>query len=564
MRFAIGAAVVVVAVTIGGCGGGGSSNIRPEPPDRPGPPPTKECPDGSVVPADQACPVVPPSQGTGPLPGIERIPRSAIKASNQQLAGQWTILEYVSDHETPGSHAQRVRRVACESFITGCESGRPAPVTVVDNSDIYADGRGGQPSHVYPNIIPSGMKLVSGSFSPGWDSLQELDRQQTSFALIQSAGNNPDSQGVGDGGEAHLRTFAADPEIAQAIQDNRVLFVAGYTTDESGNFITDPWSVSCEGAENQCIYAPYRFVLEDGSLLTGTSAATPQVAAGLASVLALFPDTTRYNLIKLGKTCAVSEPGLPGLGRADFTCMTVMEDGRWRVVGVDEVINPGQMQSMRFPGRASVSGQFAHPNAPGETVALGLTSLGIFRFTPGVPVVTEESVTGLFPVMVGDEQNHTLGVGYATSGGWFSRLSYGQRDTFFGLEETYGYAGSTAIDADAGHRSLFARVSWQSARESRLIHGAEGIAFGIGAQRDVYRAGEFGVNLSGSMSRFLGGSADTAFGKVLIGESRWNREVAATARYAPNDGSTVEVATEYRRFGPADEVGVTVNYKLTF
>ena len=617
MRFAVGAAVVAVAVAIGGCGGGGNSNIRPEPPDRPRPPPTKQCPDGSVIPYAEPCPST-QDQGTGPLPGIGRIPRSAIRASNDELAKQWVILEMTSTYGAQNGHADAMRAISCEAFLGSCEGGEPEPAspapgihrytsdpfTLIDGDADFAydcaspsfreavdscdrfdrydipddhptrNGRT-QLELLFTEIIPKTVKIVSASTAVGLSAYEGLngkfirnpgsppvEYEKTSFAIIQATGNHPDENGVGHLNDCHLRDCVADPEVAAALRDGRLLFVAGYAVVDGG-YVVDPSSVSCEGAEEYCLHAPFTFVLEDGERVSGTSAATPQVAAALGTVLALFPDTSRQNLIQLARVCAVSEPRLAGLGRADFTCMTVMDgSGEWRVVGVDDVISPMAMQSLRFPGQASLSGTFE--NANGGDITLGLTSLGLFQFTPGVPVITNESVTGFFPMMVGDERNPTLGIGYASDRGWFSRLSYGQRDTFFGLGETYGYAGGTAIDADVGHRNLFARVSWQSARRSRLIDGAQGVAFGISAQRDVYRVGNFGVSLSGSMSRFAGGSADTAFGKVVIGESRWNREVAATARYASSDASTVEVGTEYRQFGAADGLGVTVNYSLRF
>ena len=167
-------------------------------------------------------------------------------------------------------------------------------------------------------------------------------------------------------------------------------------------------------------------------------------------------------------------------------------------------------------------------------------------------------------MLAGDERNYILGVGYATEEGWFGRLSYGERDAFFGLGRQHGYNGSIAVDADVGHRNLFARVSWQSANESGLIRTADGTALGLGAQRDVYRADTFSVNVSGSVSKFLGGSAETVFGNADIGESEWNREVAVTAAYAAHDSSVFEVTAEHRQFGSSDDVGINLHYTRHF
>ena len=277
-------------------------------------------------------------------------------------------------------------------------------------------------------------------------------------------------------------------------------------------------------------------------------------------MLAVFPDTDSPELIKLAKACAVAETGLVGLGRADFTCMTVMgDDGQWRVVGVDDILSPMAMQRMRFPGQASMSGTFA--NSAGHEVTLGLTSLGLFTFTPGVPVITEDSVTGFFPIALGEEDEYTLGIGYVTESGWFGRVAHGRRDAFFGLGSTSGYRGSTAVDADVGHRSVFARMSWQKSDPTRTIHEAEGIAVGIGAQHDVYQDGGFTLGIAGNISKFLKGSADTAFGPISIGESQWNQEVSAKATYAFQNDASFEVAIDRQKYGGA---GVEATYRIRF
>ena len=546
MRF-IQVVVMALAVATSGCGGGGGG-IRPEPP---GPPDSRTCLDGSVIAADSECPVA-----TGPLPGIERIPKSAVRASNSQMAGMYGIMEY-NVSRTPGSHAELMAVTACESYIMGCDSGEP--FTLLTRDDI----RDNAMTLSAFDLFPSTTKVVSQSTAVGPNVIEAMASGDFTFALIHSAGNNPDENGIDDGSDVgHLRNVTESEHGPILIQGNRMLFVAGYALVD-GQYVRDPSSVSCEGVEQFCLYAPYTFITQDGQSISGTSVSAPQVASALASVLALFPDTASTELVRLAKACAVAEPGLEGLGRADFTCMTVMdESGEWRVVGVDDVISPMAMHSMRFPGQTSVSGTFE--NADGEGINLGLTSLGMFQFTPGVPVITDESVTGFFPMLAGDERNFIFGVGYATEKAWFARLSYGERDAFFGLGRQHGYDGSIAVDADVGHRNLFARVSWQSANGSKLIRTADGTAFGLGMQRDVYRADTFSVSVSGSVSKFLGGSAETVFGDVDIGESQSTREVATTATYAPHDSSMFEVSAEHRQFGSSDDVGIKLHHTRRF
>ena len=539
-------------VTLSGCGGGGGGGTKPD-----GTPRTTTCPDGTVVRVGHTCPTPPEPESTGPLPGIERIPRSAVKATNAEVAAMYTILEFNNVRGSP--HATSVSRVACESYVLGCDDGKM--YNLITSDDLDEEGRRSYDlADAYRYLVPKTTKIVSGSFGVDLDATGELTRQNTPFALIQAAGNGPDENGVDpDSHIGHWRNAWNFPDIASALRDNKLLVVAGYDI-VNGEYVRDSISVSCEGVEDHCLYAPWSFRAEDGKSYVGTSHAVPQVAGALASVLAVFPDTASAELIRLAKACAVAEPGLVGLGRADFTCMTVMgDDGQWQVVGVDDVLSPMAMQGMRFPGRASLSGTFA--NDTGHEITLGLTSLGLFTFIPGVPVITEDSVTGFFPIALGEEDEYTLGVGYVTKGGWFGRVAHGRRDAFFGLGSTYGYGGSTAVDADIGHRSVFARMSWQKSDPTRTIHGAEGVAVGLEAQREVYRDRRMTLGVRGNVSRFLNGSADTAFGRVSIGESRWHQEVGATAAYAFEEDASIEMRVDHRGSGGTE---IKVGYHARF
>ena len=170
------AAVILFAIT--GCSGGGGGNIRPEPPI--------QCPDGTQVPAGQECPTTPSIEcpdgtqvqagqecpvsgvGRGPLPGIDRIPRSAIRASNSDVAQMYTILEFNAEYDRVGGHARLVARAACDSFITGCDSGQP--FTMIDASDVRNHSIKG----TFRELIPSSMKIVSGSFAVDRNALTGL------------------------------------------------------------------------------------------------------------------------------------------------------------------------------------------------------------------------------------------------------------------------------------------------------------------------------------------------------------------------------------------------------
>ncbi len=527
---------------LAGCGGGGNTRTDPPPVKPPVPP-------GPEVPA----------VGTGPLPGIGRIPRSELKATVAEVAGMYTILEFASDRDDPNGHASQMAQISCKAFIVGCGDGEP--FTVIDSS--LTAGHGG-PAGVYADVIPSTTKIVSGSFAVDRGALQELHRQQTPFALIQGTGNG--QNGIDPNSEVDLKNIT-DPDILAAIREDRVLFVAGYAV-ENGRVVRDPYSVSCEGVGDQCIYAPFRFELGD-AVLPGTSVSVPQVAAALGSVLMVFPDTSRNNLIKLAKACAIRESALEGLGRADFTCMTVMRDGRWQVVGVDSVIGsvtPAHMRAMTFPGKASISGTFTHANSGhAREVTLSHTSLGLFQFTPGVPILENGKAVGLFPIVAGNDDEYVAGVGYAMANDLFGRVAYGSRNEFFGLGREFGYRGAMSFDADFGHQNLFVRMTWQQSDPTDLIHKARGRALGFSGQYDVYTDGNFSVNLSGDLSKFLGGSADTVFGDVDIkGSDGWNRRAGIAATYNLGEHESLEIMANHSQFSAGDTSDFHAAYRLRF
>ena len=102
------------------------------------------------------------------------------------------------------------------------------------------------------------------------------------------------------------------------------MFAAGYKRAADGSYVRDPVSNGCGGIDDGCLWAP--MLVKD---CYGTSCATPNVTAALASVLSVFPDTTPQNLLKLTKACArKTGDGIEkllrvsgGIGVADFTCL---------------------------------------------------------------------------------------------------------------------------------------------------------------------------------------------------------------------------------------------------
>ena len=305
------------------------------------------------------------------------------------MRGMYGIMEYNVD-PGPGTHAELVGFVACESYIMGCDAGEP--FTMITRRE----RRGHAMTLSAFDLFPGTTKVVSQSTGVDPNALEAVASDDFGFVLIHAAGNSPDEHGVDEASlYGHLRNVAASDIGPVLNHGHRMLFVAGYTLVD-GQYVRDPGSVSCEGVEEFCLYAPFTFITQDGQHISGTSVSAPQVASALASVLAVFPDTASTELVRLAKACAVPELALEGLGRADFTCMTVMdESGEWRVVGVDESISPMAMQGMRFPGQTSVRGTFE--NADGEDINLGLTSLGMFQFTPRCAACFRRERHGILP-----------------------------------------------------------------------------------------------------------------------------------------------------------------------
>ena len=454
------------------------------------------------------------------------------------------------------------------------------------------------------NKISDTTKIASVSIIPGLHGLVELYGADLPFVVVQSTGNRerdhllehiPYDLTTGtflsdnhervrydpvddrfetlSGETIHPKVNALYMKIHAATLAGKILYVAGYDVNSNGDYVRNYSSTGCTDIENNCLYAPYSFEVPNYGYVRGTSYSAPTVASALASVLALYPDTTGVDLIKLAKTCAVPESTLPsGLGRADFGCMTIMdENGQWRAVTQGELnnlISPSQMRRMTFPGRTRVTGRFAliSRNTPGKaTIQLGYTSPGIFKYHSGVPVITDKSKTGLYPIMAGDTANHALGFGYASEDGMFTHVTHGRRTDFFGLNRAYGYTGGPAVDIDIGHHNAFARFSWRQSNGRFLVQEAEGTALGLTARKDISLSREMTLRIRANMDRFIGGSANTPFGKVSIGNSGWNKEVEASVSIILDEASSLSVSLANRWYsGEAGDARVTLDYRVRF
>ena len=268
------------------------------------------------------------------LPGIDRLPLDRVQLTNEQMQRHFAIVERQL------SHANDVGATACDSYVTaskGCELQKNrAGVTRYPEGD----------EETKTGLVPFTQILGGGVV---WRE-EQIDAMQDLRILSLSGGGihlgNADKpylvvRSAGNGGSNHswfLDDHRSDERkdlITRSIAANKLLFAAGVARDVNGNYIRHPGSSSCKDVDDGCLWTWFEFIVDfSGSLqgLAGTSHSAPNVAASLAAVLSIFPDTEHQDLAKLARACAkktgegIDGPyGLlalsGGFGVADFSCM---------------------------------------------------------------------------------------------------------------------------------------------------------------------------------------------------------------------------------------------------
>ena len=467
---------------------------------------------------------------------------------------------------TPGGtqHGDRVLLIACHSYITACDMNNK-PVLLIVSAD--------SPIPSAP-LAPATTKIVSRSTGNG--GFIRAFAGTYPYVVINGAGNDHretflptgvtysrDERQVYENGNPVANN--GWDNVFDAVDAGRLLYVSGYIQDADGAYRRAPLATGCVGLEDACLYAPITFVV-NGIRYGGTSFSAPNVASALASVLAIFPETEGEELIRLAKACAVREPNLSGLGRADFACMTVMtDDGQWRVVTAGEfaglVAPPAAMTSLVFPGAALLRSSFSGPG--GAQITLAVKRPGVFSFSSGIPIDPETLQPGFFPVIAGDESANLFGGGYLTNDGFFAMAGYGRRLDFFGLGKAFGYDGGTSLDVEIGHRNFFGRLSRQWAT-GHLISEAEGTAVGLTATRTFALIPHMTATLAAHADKFTGGHAETAFGNVDIQGGPWNKEAELTLTYDMGRSSSVTLRGNRRftGFGAVDRLDLDLVHRF--
>ena len=261
-----------------------------------------------------------------------------------------------------------------------------------------------------------------------------------------------------------------------------------------------------------CLWAPY---VTEG-VGAGTSLSTPRVAAALASVLAVFPDTSHTNLAKFAKACALKRGnGIEvllrqsgGVGVADFTCMG----------GVMTAL-----ANLPSGGSTSTTIDGTPVSLSGREISLSFAG----SMAPHVPV-NEEETTGLSLAFIPTGEESFVLVGMQRMGEMFASVGGGVREDFFGFSEGHGQVVDSRVEA--GHENVFVRFSEQRSRGGDLIKSARARSMGFTAQTDVSLTEDTTLNLAAHTDRFLGGEATIPFGDVKLQQGGgWNHRLSISS-----------------------------------
>ena len=323
---------------LSGCGGGDSGAVTEIPSPLPSP---RTCGNGEIASADRPC------RGRLTLPGIDNIPIPRISLSNARMRHLWAAADHFSSVNGSREHGRLIRETSCWSYIVECddpENRDSRPFTYFQNysktgnyQEIdYADAGlavGSRTANAWfkRQIDNAAFRIVSLSIHPDGRGLVGNYGNALDFLVVHSAGNESSSE---------FPVRFDDPlygGIRRALDADKVVYVAGYDVNTSGDIVRHHRSSGCDTVSSACVWVPF---LTPG-IGPGTSFGTPRVAAAMASVLAVFPNTTHQNLARMLKMSARKVPTLPnGLGVVDFTRLTILDGkGEWRPVNSDGEFN---------------------------------------------------------------------------------------------------------------------------------------------------------------------------------------------------------------------------------
>lgn len=526
-----------------------------------------------------------PRRGRLTLPGIERIPLSRISQTNEQMRGLWAATDHYSSVNGSRDHGRLIRRTSCWSYIVECDDpdetgsrpfsyfqnySRSGEYQEIDYADAGLPVGSRHPNAWFKREIDNaGSRVVSLSVLPDGHGLVGQYGNALDFLVVHSAGNENTDE---------FPVRPADPlysGIRRAVNADKVVYVAGYTVDGRGDVVRHPHSSGCDAVSSACVWVP--FVTPDVG--SGTSFGSPRVAGALASVLAVFPNTTHQNLARMLKTSVRQVSTLPnGLGVVDFTRLTTLDaSGEWRLVNnrgeFNDAVAPLQLNHVILPGDAEITSNFAI-SPDGGSVTFGTVLTGAFERTvpngltgphePGTRVVAGvgEGLSFSFSQPNGDL--YAGGLYEHEASNLFASAGLGLRNDFFGIDKRYSYDRTLGYEANVGHRDLFFRVSRQIAqgRQNGLIQSAEGTAIGVTARRSFDLSKGMRVDAALNLDKFAGGEAKTVFGNVRMDESDWNRTLSAQFVHQPSSHIVFTAGAEVFRPVQGEDV-FTAGVKLS-
>ena len=501
------------------------------------------------------------------------------------MRGLWASTDHYSSVNGSRDHGRLIRRTSCWSYVVECvdpEETGSRPFSYFQNynrsgdyAEIdYADAGlavGSRHANAWfkREIDNAGSRLVSLSILPDGQGLVGQYGNALDFLVVHSAGNEKTDE---------FPVRPADPlysGIRRAVNADKVVYVAGYTVNGRGDIVRHPHSSGCDAVSDACVWVPF----VTPGIGSGTSFGSPRVAGALASVLAVFPNTTHQNLARMLKTSVRKVSTLPnGLGVVDFTRLTTLDaSGEWRLVNsngeFNDAVAPLQLNRVTLPGDAEITSDFAI-SPDGGSVTFGTVLTGAFGRTtpnglaeshgPGVRVVTGVGEGLSFNLSQPNGDLYAGGLYEHEASNLFASAGFGIRDDFFGLDKRFNYESTLGYEANLGHRDLFFRVSRQIAqgRQNGLIESAEGTAIGVTARRSFGLSKGMRVDAALNLDKFAGGEAKTVFGNVHMDESDWNRTLSVHFVHQPSPHAVFTAGAEV--FSPAQGDDVfTAGVKLS-
>ena len=554
-------------------------NCRPAPPEecpvgevgtppncRPAPP--EECPAGEVG-TPPNCRALTLDERQRLDAGLDKVAVNGVFPANHQaiVKPQFAVVEA----STARWHGGTVQAAACLGYAPGgCEVARTddaygysvssAPFIYIEppqgnNGGVFQDDQFAAALARHPHL-----KVVSMSI--GMNSGQARAIGEGGVVFLWGAGNT----GVADFREANSG-FSDEAEgspdspyhgnaFLRQLENDGGLLVAGYDRDDSDAFVPHADTTQCGGVDGVCLYAPFEFVLTEGGVTyAGTSLSAPFVAAGLASVLAAFPETEGRDLIRLAKRCAVPEPGLRnGLGRFSLACMDNSPIFHLdRPAATEETAQSVRSRHARMQRLlpASLPGS-ARLTVEVEGVGLARDIEGDFSYRSGLatpPAWRGGEGAAAWLDLFHDHARGALGVRIGGEDVFLAGSWATHEPAFFG----HGGYAVESFNAAAGTERAFLRWSRQSGeRQGESFVGAvRGDA--IGATLTHTFATPLGVVTPFvHADRFEGGRAATAAGDLRLRASAWSREAGVTARTTLSKSATLSVTAAALHSGDRD------------